>query len=556
MALSLSGAAALRPYLTQKAVDEHIIQMQFEGFLYIIIIIGLVLITEVILQYLYVYQAGILGQDVVKELRRLTFIRIIKSPLRYFDQNKVGTLVTRVVSDIETVSNIFSQGLITILGDLLKIFAYLCIMFYLQWELALITIFMLPFIFIVTRWFQKSIKKTFHDVRTQVARLNAFVQERITGMQTVQILNREKSEMKKFEQINAQHRDANIRTIWYFSIYFPVIEIFSSITIALVVWYGGLRSIFGIDITIGTLIAFMYLIQSLYRPLRQIADKFNTIQMGIVACERVFSIIDHNIAEESGDLVADNIRGEVSFKNVTFEYKEGEPVLRDISFDIEAGETVAFVGASGSGKTTLASLMSRFYEIKEGSITIDGRDIKDYDLQSLRSHIAVVLQDVFLFSDSIWNNITLYDEVEREEVIQAAKDMDVLRFIKELPGEFHFNVKERGSMLSVGQRQLLSFLRAYLSHPSILILDEASSSIDSHTEKKIQQVIGKISENQTSIIIAHRLATIQHADKIIVLEKGEIKEIGSHDVLMQKDGYYKKFYDAQIAEVADEATNE
>jgi subfamily B ATP-binding cassette protein MsbA len=468
---------------------------------------------------------------------------------KYYDTSAVGRLTTRAVNDIETISSIFSQGLFVIISDLLKMGVIMGVMFYKSWQLTLIVFSILPIILYATRVFQRAMKSAFEEVRAQVANLNSFVQERITGMKIVQIFTREKTEYREFKEINEKHKKAWVKTVWYNSIFFPIAEMASSVSIGLVVWYGGLNAAEGGIITLGVIVAFIELSQMLFRPLRQIADKFNTLQMGMVAARRVFDVLDTNSRiEDTGTLLLDEANGAIEFKKVRFSYIENEEVIKGISFTVNQGETVAIVGATGAGKSTIINLLSRFYEIDSGEIFINNIAINDYTLKSLRSHIAVVLQDVFLFADSIFNNITLNnDTISEEQVIKAAKEIGVHKFINELPNNYHYNVKERGVMLSSGQRQLLAFLRAYLSSPSILVLDEATSSVDSYSEEMIQIATDKITKGRTSIIIAHRLATIKKADKIIVMEAGKIVEIGSHYDLIQKEkGYYKNLYEVQF----------
>jgi subfamily B ATP-binding cassette protein MsbA len=469
--------------------------------------------------------------------------------MSYYTNNPVGKLVTRVVSDIETIASIFSQGLFTIISEILQMVVIMGVMLWMNWRLALIVFAVLPIIIYATKIFQIKIKSAFQDVRNQVANLNSFVQERISGMKIVQLFTREKIEYDKFMEINEKHKKAHIRTVWYYSIFFPIAEILSSITLGVVVWYGGLNAAVSEATTPGDIISFIMMSSMLFRPLRQIADKFNTLQMGMVAADRVFKVLDDKAEEKDlGTITAENFKGNISFDTVKFSYIEGEPVLKGISFDVKQGENVAVVGATGAGKSTIINLLNRFYDIDSGTISIDGTNINQFTLQSLRDQISVVLQDVFLFSDSILNNITLNDKsINEEEVIEAAKKIGIHEFIMSLPNNYHYNVKERGGMLSVGQRQLIAFLRAYVSKPAILVLDEATSSIDAHSEELIQKATDTITKGRTSIIIAHRLATIKKADKIIVMEKGEIVEMGTHKELLNKKGYYSKLYEMQFA---------
>ncbi|MAZ26503.1 MAG: antibiotic ABC transporter ATP-binding protein [Cytophagaceae bacterium] len=548
-AVSLSLFAALRPLFLQGAIDKGMTPMDMDSLLYYLGLMLVVLVGEVLSQFFFIYWANVLGQNVVRDLRIGLFDHMLKFKMQYYDKSAVGRLVTRAVNDIETIASIFSQGLFMIVSDLLKMAVIIGIMLWKSWELSLIVFAVLPFILYATRVFQKAMKVAFEEVRTQVANLNTFVQERVTGMKIVQVFSREKIEREKFGEINKKHMDAWNKTVWYNSIFFPVAEIVSSITIGLLVWYGGLRAIESDVITIGLITAFIQFSQMLFMPLRQIADKFNTLQMGMVSANRVFGILDTDsrIADD-GTKRLDNVQGAIRFEDVRFSYVEGEEVLKGINLLVEPGETVAIVGATGAGKSTIINLLSRFYEIDSGTITIDGVDIKEVEIASLREQIAVVLQDVFLFADSIYQNITLgQSSITETDVEEAAKIIGVDSFIKTLPNGYHYNVKERGAMLSSGQRQLIAFLRAYVSNPAILVLDEATSSVDSYSEHLIQKAIRKITKGRTSIVIAHRLATIKKADKIIVMEKGQIVEIGNHKELLQKeDGYYRNLYEVQF----------
>ena len=474
---------------------------------------------------------------------------MLQFKMAYFDKSSVGKLVTRLVSDTETIAQFFGQGLFMIISDLLKMFVVAVVMLFMNWKLALIAFIILPIMIYATKLFQIAIKSAFQEVRTQVANLNGFVQERVTGMNIVQLFNREKLEYENFVKINEKHKKAHVRTVWYYSIFFPIAEILTSIAVGLMVWYGGLDIVNSGITNAGEIIAFIMMSQMLFRPLRQIADKFNTLQMGMVAGDRVFEVLDtKSQIDKTGNVEAANFKGDIAFKNVSFSYIKGEEVLKRISFKVKAGETVAIVGATGAGKSTIINLVNRFYEINEGEICIDNHNIEQYTLQSLRNQIAVVLQDVFLFSDTIFNNIVLNKVgITLDAVKNAAKEIGIHEFIMSLPGDYNYNVKERGAMLSSGQRQLIAFLRAYVSDPSVLILDEATSSIDSYSEKLIQEATDRITKHQTSIIIAHRLTTIKNADRIIVMDKGKIVEQGSHLELLEKDGYYKNLYDMQFA---------
>jgi subfamily B ATP-binding cassette protein MsbA len=550
-AVAMSGLAILRPYLLRRTIDESIIPKNSESLILFISLMLGVLLLEVIFQLLFIFYANWLGQSVIKDLRVKLFKLMVGFKMQYFDKSAVGRLTTRAVNDIETISSIFSQGLFMIISDLLKMFVIAGFMLYQSWQLSLIVFIILPVILYATRIFQRAMKTAFEEVRMQVANLNSFVQERITGMKIVQIFTREEEEFEKFKEINEKHKKAWVKTVWYNSIFFPIAEMSSSVAIGLLVWYGGLNAAEGGSITLGLIVAFIELAQMLFRPLRQIADKFNTLQMGMVAARRVFDVLDtkSHIADDGVKTMLET-NGSIEFKEVHFGYNQEEKVIKGISFKVEPGETVAIVGATGAGKSTIINLLNRFYEIDKGAILIDSVEIKNYVLASLRGHIAIVLQDVFLFADTIFNNITLQNhEISKEEVIAAAKEIGVHEFINSLPGGYEYNVKERGAMLSSGQRQLIAFLRAYVTKPSILVLDEATSSIDSYSEEMIQTATEKITRGRTSIIIAHRLATVKKADKIIVMDEGKIVETGTHNELLKKqDGYYRNLYEVQFLE--------
>ena len=542
--------SVLSPYILINTVDDYILSKDKVGLLnYTLLMLGILLI-EVLLQFTFIYFANWVGQHIIRDIRAKIFRHILQFKMTYFDNNSVGKLVTRVVSDIETIAAFFSNGVFTILSDILKMFAVTIVMLILNWKLALITLAILPILVYATKLFQVAIKATFQEVRNQVANLNSFVQERVTGMKIVQLFNREDIEYQNFKEINDKHKKAHVKTIWYYSVFFPIAEILSSIGIGLIVWFGGGQAIQDSGISIGMIMGFIQYAQMLFRPLRQIADKFNQLQMGIVAGERVFNVIDtHSSIAKSGTIKAESLKGNISFKEVRFSYEKNEEVLKGISLDVKSGQTVAIVGATGAGKSTIINLINRFYEIDSGTISVDDISVDDYTLESLRNQVAIVLQDVFLFSDSILNNITLKnDKISFEEVQKAAKQIGIHDFIMTLPGGYNYNVKERGAMLSSGQRQLIAFLRAYVSKPSILILDEATSSVDSHAEQMIQYATETITKDRTSIVIAHRLATIKQADKIIVMDKGLIVEEGSHLELLEKEnGYYKNLYDKQFS---------
>lgn len=549
-AILLSVFSTLNPYLLKITVDDYITLKDYDGMLIFIGIMTGVLFLEVFFQFSFIYYANWLGQRVVYDLRRELFRRMIGFRMTFFDKSAVGRLVTRAVNDIETIASIFSQGLFMIIADLLKMLIVVGVMLSVSWKLSLIVFAVLPLILFATRKFQKAMKFAFDEVRTQVANLNTFVQERISGMHIVQLFVREHQEYQSFQEINEKHKKAWLKTVWYNSIFFPIAELSTSITIGLLVWYGGLSVIAQENgITLGSIFLFIQLTQMLFRPLRQIADKFNTLQMGMVAVQRVFALMDTDShIPDDGFLETKDMKGKISFQNVVFSYKEGETVINDISFNVNDGETIAIVGATGAGKSTIINLLSRFYDINKGSIELDDKNIKSYKLSSLRNAIAVVLQDVFLFADTIQNNISMWDSsISEEQVMEAARHIGIDKFISKLPGKLQYDVKERGAMLSGGQRQLIAFLRAYVSNPSILVLDEATSSVDGETEELIQIATDRLTEGKTAIIIAHRLATVQKADRIIVMDKGKIVEMGSHEKLLQIDGgFYQNLHNVQL----------
>jgi len=548
-AIMLSGLGVLRPYLLRLTIDEGITPSDAESLVTYVTAMLITLISEVIFQFSFIFYANWLGQEVIRDIRVKLYKHMMNFKKQYFDNSSVGRLVTRAVSDIETIASIFSQGLFMIISDLLKMIVVLGFMFSQSWRLTLLVLTVLPFIIYATRVFQKKMKVAFEEVRTQVSNLNSYVQEHLTGMKIVQIFNREEEEYNRFKDINKKHRKGWIKTVWYNAIFFPIAEMSTSITIGLIVWFGGLRVVESDALSLGIIVMFIELAQMLFRPLRQIADKFNSLQMGMVAANRVFKILDTDShIENAGQLVPKRLKGHITFKDVRFNYIPDEEILKGISFEVQPGETIAIVGATGAGKSTVINLLSRFYEIKSGTIEVDGEDLKSYELAALRSEIAVVLQDVFLFADSILNNITLNKEgVTEEQVIVAAKEIGVHDFISTLPNAYQYNVKERGVMLSSGQRQLIAFLRAYVSNPSVLVLDEATSSVDSYSEQLIQDATEKLTKDRTSIVIAHRLATVKNADKIIVMDLGKIVETGTHSELLKKsDGYYRSLYEAQF----------
>ena len=549
-AILISLFSTLTPYLIKVAVDDYLAVGKYEDFLLLICLMIGNLILTVVFMFLFSYYANLLGQKVIYDIRVKLFNHILNFKMTYFDRSSVGRLVTRAVNDMETIASIFSQGLFMIVADLMQMLVVVLVMLALSWKLSLTIFVILPFILFATRKFQKSMKVAFNEVRTEVANLNSFVQERITGMKIVQLFNRQKIEYDNFVQINEKHKNAWLKTVWYNSIFFPIAELSTSITIGLIVWFGGLNAILeDSSITLGVIFLFIQLSQMLFRPLRQIADKFNTLQMGMVAANRIFKIIDTDSKiQNSGKNIGESLDGSISFKNVNFSYNQNETIIKKLSFNIKNGEKIAIVGSTGSGKTTIVNLITRFYDIQGGSIFLGKNDIKEYKLSSLRSKIALVLQDVFLFADTILNNITLYNpNISFDHVVSAAKKIGIHDFIMSMPGGYNYNVKERGVMLSQGQRQLISFLRAYIKNPSILILDEATSSIDSNSEELIQRATLKITENKTSIIIAHRLSTIVNSDRIFVMNGGELVESGSHkELIKKKNGYYKNLYDVQF----------
>ena len=550
-AISLSVFAALRPYLLKQTVDGYIKTHDQQGLLFYITLMGIVLLAEVFSQYYFVYWANWLGQDIVKDIRTKLFKHILSFRMKYFDHVPVGQLVTRSVSDIEAIARIFSQGLFMIISDLMKMIVVLFFMFYMNWKLTWIVIVAMPVLVFFTRIFQRKMQVAFEEVRTEIANMNSFVQERVTGMKIVQLFNRENIELDKFKNINEKHRKAWIKTILYNSIFFPIADIISSLTLGFIVLYGGFKILNGdMFTTFGDLFSYTMFIGMLFNPLRQIADKFNEMQLGMIAANRVFDILDtQDQIQDTGTIEAPVFKGNIEFKDVRFGYIPEEEVIKGIDLEVKAGQTIAIVGSTGAGKSTIINLLNRFYEIKRGTICIDHQNIENYTLESLRIQIAVVLQDVFLFADTIYNNITLNNpSISREEVLAAAQKIGVHDFIMSLPDNYDFDVKERGVMLSSGQRQLIAFLRAFVSNPSILILDEATSSIDTYSEELIQRATETITQGRTSIVIAHRLATIVNADKIVVMDKGLIVEEGTHQELINKEsGYYKNLYDSQFS---------
>ncbi len=545
--ISLSFLGFMRPILVMYILNHAIATPDLPLLIQLTLILLGVLLTETLFHFLNAYYTSWLGQHIIRDIRVQLFSHIQKLRSSYFDNTPIGMLVTRVVSDIEAIEEIFSQGFIVIAGDILTLLVFVTGMFIIDWKLSLVVLSTLPFLLVATWLFKNAVKSAFADVRTQVARLNAYVQEHITGMKIVQLFHREKKEMEGFRRINEKHRDANIRSVWHYSVFFPIVEILSSVSIGLLAWQAG-KDVFTGRIGPGEIVFFVMLVHMFFRPIRMLADRVNTLQMGMVASERVFRVMDtKDLIRDDGKIKADAMAGDVEFKNVRFAYNQGNDVLKGVSFRVRKGETVAIVGATGSGKTTVINLLNRFYEYEGGEITIDGRNIREYDLSSLRRNIGLVLQDVFLFSDSILNNITLNSgEIGLEKVIEASKRVGAHDFIMQLPGNYDYNVMERGTMISAGQRQLISFIRAYVFNPALLILDEATSSIDTESEQLIQKATQKITEGRTSIIIAHRLATIQKADRILVMDQGSIIEQGNHQELLRLNGNYRKLFELQF----------
>jgi len=550
LALVLAVLAPVRPMLIRITVDDYILPADdglIGPLLHMTILLIALLLLESFMRYSFIFLTNWLGQTVIRNLRVKVFEHIVNLRLRFFDRTPIGTSTTRTINDVETINDIFSQGIITIVADLLTIFAIIGVMLYQNWQLTLVSLSVFPLLIVATWFFKEGVKKTYHNVRNALARMNAFLQEHISGMKVVQIFGAEEREFGKFRKINEQYRKANIKAIWYYSIFFPVVEILTAAAVGLVVWYGANQAIRELS-SIGTLIAFFMYLNMLFRPVRMLADKFNVLQMGLVAADRVFRILDKKDSPPNeGTVCKERLRGDIRFEHVWFSYDDENYVLRDINFEMKQGETLAIVGATGSGKSSTISVLNRFYDIQKGHIYIDGIDQREYELHNLRSHIGLVLQDVFLFSGSIFENITLRNRnMSREEVIEAAKLCGIHDFIMRLPGNYDFNVQERGGTLSMGQRQLIAFVRTLVYNPSILVLDEATSSIDRESEELIQHAIETLVSNRTSIIIAHRLSTIRHANKILVYDKGRIVEQGSHEALYALGGHYRKLHDMQF----------
>jgi len=559
LTIFLAGSALVQPILMQLTLDKYILANNYNGLVLMVVLMIAQLAMQTAVQYYQTYSTNALGQSVIRDLRKDVFNHIMSLRLKYFDRTPIGMLITRTVSDLETIADIFSEGLISIVGDLLLVLAIIILMMISDWKLALITLIPMPFLMLSTYVFKEAIKSSFQEVRTQVAHLNTFLAEHISGISIIQYFSREDQEMRKFKSVNMKYRDANIRSNWYYSIFFPVVEILFACSMALLVWYGCKRILTDQQlvslgtrnhpVTPGMILSFIVLLNLLFRPIRQLADKFNTLQMGMVGADRIFKVLDTDeVAANTGTLRPTSLRGAIDFENVWFAYNDENWVLKNINFHVNPGETLALVGATGAGKSSTINILNRFYEIGQGAAKVDGIDIREYDVAYLRSQIATVIQDVFLFSDTIANNISLNNPtITREQIIAAAKDVGAHDFIERLPGGYDYNVMERGSTLSSGQAQLISFIRALVYNPAILVLDEATSSVDTETELLIQNAINKLMQGRTAIVIAHRLSTIQNADKIIVLDHGEIKEMGTHQELLKiEHGYYRKLYDLQF----------
>jgi ATP-binding cassette subfamily B protein len=537
------------PLLIRQTIDGPVSAGNYAGLAKMMATMIGLLVVQSLIQFTNTYLAGWLGQNIIRDIRVQLYHKILHLRLKFFDDTPIGRLVTRTISDIETLADVFSDGIAAIAGDILQLVLVITVMFYTDWRLSLISLCTIPFMLVSTYVFKEKVKKSFNEVRNAVSSLNSFVQEHITGMSIVQIFNSEKIEFDKFHAINTKHRDENIKSIMYYSIYYPVAEVIAALGTGLVVWFGA-KQMLNAEVTYGTVTAFIMFINIFFRPIRMIADRMNTLQMGIVSTDRILKLLDSDDYTANDGFKKANLKGEVEFKNVWFAYNDENYVLKDISFKVNHGETVAFVGATGAGKSSIINLLSRFYDINKGTVLIDNQDVKEYELRSLREQIGVVLQDVFLFSDTIENNITLGDSnISREKIIEAAKLVGVHEFIMQLPKDYNYNVQERGATLSVGQRQLISFVRAMVHDPKIIVLDEATSSVDTETEELIQNAIDKLMRGRTSIVIAHRLSTIQKANKIIVLDKGKIMEEGSHEKLLKLDGFYANLYNMQYKEV-------
>lgn len=552
LTLGLAVLAPTRPLFIQMAIDDYVAIGDKQGLLQMMYLLVGLLVLHAVVQFAHTYLSGWIGQVIIRDMRIKLYKHLLKMRLKFFDNTPIGRLVTRNISDVETLSDVFSQGLASIIGDLLQLVAILAVMFFVDWKLTLVSLCTLPLLIISTYVFKEKVKASFNEVRNAVSNLNSFLQEHITGMNIIQIFNREDREFEKFKVINREHRKAHLKSVLYYSVYYPVAEIIQAIGIGLVVWYGA-TGVFDLDLKVGVLISFIMYLQLFFRPIRMIADRFNTLQMGVVSSSRIFKLLENEeqIPDEGAER-PEKIQGAIEFANVWFAYNGEDWVLKDLNFKVNHGQTIAIVGATGAGKSSIINLISRFYEINNGKILLDGVDVRNYELGTLRKHIGVVLQDVFLFSDTIFYNITLGNpDITKEQVMYAAELVGAKRFIERLPGGLDYNVKERGATLSVGQRQLISFVRAMVYNPEIIILDEATSSVDTETEELIQDAIDKMMRGRTSIVIAHRLSTIQKADQIIVLHQGEIKEMGSHDELIQREnGYYTQLHQMQLKSLA------
>ncbi len=549
LTILLAFIAPVRPFLVQYTLDEHVLSGNTAGLINMSLLMLFLLIIQTIIQYYHTVLTNYLGQSAIYDIRRKIYRHLLSLRLKYFDHTPIGNLVTRTISDLETIADVFSEGLIVIIGDILQIVVIISWMFYVDWKLTLISLSTIPFLLIATYIFKEKTKAAFQQVRNEVAKLNTFLQEHISGMRIIQIFVREKKEMERFREINKRHRTAHIRSVWYYSIFFPVVELMSAISLGLLIWFGA-KEVLSDQVSLGVIVSFMMYLSMLFRPIRELADKFNTLQMGMVSSERIFKVLDtkEHTANE-GNYAPEKFNPAIEFKNVWFAYNDEDWVLKNISFKVPAGSTLALVGATGAGKSSIINLLNRFYEINKGEILIDGIDIRKYELSYLRSKIATVLQDVFLFSDSIANNISLNNaDITKEEMTLAAQEVKADEFIRRLPQGYDYNVMERGATLSAGQAQLISFIRALVYNPAILVLDEATSSVDTESEELIQQAILKLMEGRTAIVIAHRLSTIQHANTILVLDKGEIIEQGNHQYLLKMNGLYKKLYELQFAD--------
>ncbi|GLR16972.1 ABC transporter ATP-binding protein [Portibacter lacus] len=551
LAVVIAPISAIRPYLINIIVDDHIFNNDIPGLIRMSLIFVAAVLAAVILQYIFIYSVNLLGQQVIRDLRVRVFNHILSLKLRFFDTTPIGTITTRTINDVEAINNVFAQGVVTIVADILSIFAVLGLMFFTSVKLTLICLITMPLMMLATYVFKEKVKASYQNVRTQISKMNAFLNERITGMRIVQIFNAEKQEREKFKKINRDYTKANLNAILYYAVFYPVVEIISALSLALLVWWGAGGYISG-SVSFGALVAFPMYLDLLFRPIRMLADKFNTLQMGMVAADRVFKVLDNtDKIENKGNIYIEKLEGDIKFDDVSFSYDDENYVLHDINFEVKEGSTLAIVGSTGSGKSTIINILNRFYEIQKGTISINGTDIREFNLDSLRSRIAIVLQDVFLFNGNVYENISLRNEdISKEKIEQAAKSIGADAFLENLPDGYDYKVMERGANLSMGQRQLISFVRALVFDPDILILDEATSSIDTETEAIIQNAIEKLIQKRTSIIIAHRLSTIRNADKILVLDKGYIKEFGSHDELMKiEDGHYRNMIEMQFVEM-------